>query len=83
MSHETITIDDILIGDVIMLSPRRSHGGHSPYIEITKINRKSFKGVEQATSYQAGMKWTVHKEGRFTLIRDQGPDKRPRFIGFN
>ncbi len=34
-------------------------GGHGAYIEVTKINRKSIKGVERKGSYRPGTQWTI------------------------
>lgn len=34
-------------------------GGHGAYIEVTKINRKSIKGVERQGSYRPGTQWVI------------------------
>lgn len=37
----------------------RGRGGHGAYIEVTKINRKSIKGIERQGSYRPGTQWTI------------------------
>ena len=59
--------DKVKIGDVITFY-------HNPYqhnasVRITKINRKSWKGVEIETSYGAGKEWSIHKEAKGLIMR--------------
>ena len=59
--------DKVKIGDVITF-------WHNPYqhntsVRITKINRKSWKGVEIPTSYGAGKEWSIHKEAEGLMMR--------------
>jgi hypothetical protein len=51
--------NDLAVGDIVELLCPRGYGHHSALIRITKMNRKSFKGIELPRSYSPGTKWTV------------------------
>jgi hypothetical protein len=62
-----VDVESIKIGDTLVYRPRDGYGGHNAYITVTKVNRRSFKGVERQGSYHAGREWSIHKEGNFAL----------------
>jgi len=51
--------DLVKIGDVVEFWVSRYQ--HSAHVQITKINNKTWKGVERKGSYGAGRKWIVYK----------------------
>ncbi len=48
--------------------PCRGRGGHGAWIDVTKVNKKTFKGVEQKGSYIQGTQWTVHKDATYAIV---------------
>ena len=63
---------EITIGSQIHLGIVKGRGGHGATIEITKVNKKTYKGIEVQGSYTPGTIWTVHKESQFyTAGRDE------------
>lgn len=74
MTHNTGTRElanspaDIRVGDLIKFYPGRRYGGHFAHIKITKINPKTFKGEEVATSYRPGTRWKIYKTCEFAHI---------------
>jgi hypothetical protein len=69
-----VNVDAIKVGDTLVYRPYSGYGGHNAYIRVTKVNRKTFKGVEREGSYHSGTEWTIHKESTFALevIRPDG-----------
>jgi hypothetical protein len=63
-----VDIESIKIGDLLYVSGGLGYGGHFATVEVTKINRKSFIGIECERSYCAGRKWRIHKESEFAIV---------------
>lgn len=61
-------IEDVKIGSELFVYVRRGRGGHGAYITVTKINRKSFVGVETDRSYSPKTPWKIHKEAKFAIV---------------
>jgi hypothetical protein len=51
--------NDLVVGDIVDLLCPKGYGHHSAMIRITKMNRKSFKGIELPRSYYPGTRWEV------------------------
>jgi hypothetical protein len=66
--YNSITIENLKIGDTIAVMPKSGYGGHLAYITITKINKATITGTEQPTSYKAGTNWNIHKKSSFAII---------------
>src|SRR4051794_16087526 len=51
----------LFVGDIVSFTGNgRGRGGHySVTVKVTKVNRKTFKGVEVPRSYKPGTEWTV------------------------
>jgi len=58
---------EIKVGSEVFVSCR-GRGGHGAWIEVTKVNKMSFKGVEMERSYKPGIKWSVHKNSTFAVV---------------
>lgn len=58
---------EITLGMEIFV-PCRNRGGHGAWVEVTKINKKSFKAVERQGSYKPGINWTVHKDAVYAIV---------------
>lgn len=63
--------DTIKVGDIIEFWHRPYQ--HCACIEITKVNKKSLKGVEINNSYKPGMEWAVGKDYEEIRISNQKP----------
>ena len=48
--------------------PCRNRGGHGAWVEVTKVNKMSFKGIERKGSYTPGTNWSVHKNAVFAVV---------------
>lgn len=59
---------EIEVGSVIFVGPFRNRGNHGAFILITKINKKSFKGVEVLQSYSPKTIWTVRKDSAYAKV---------------
>lgn len=59
-AHKSFDPDKVKIGDELEIAG--GHGHHDAYIVVTKINRKTFVGVERKGSSSPGSKWTVYKD---------------------
>jgi hypothetical protein len=62
LKNKTINEDrfsDLKVGDIVLLLCPRGYGHHSAGIRITKMNRKTFKGIEIPHSYRPGVNWSV------------------------
>ena len=62
---------DITVGMEIFV-PCRNRGGHGAWVEVTKVNKKSFKAVERKGSYTPGTQWSVHKDATYAIV-ERGP----------
>ncbi len=62
------TIESIKIGDEIAIFPASGYSNHMAYITVTKINPKSFKGIERKGSMYPDTPWTISKKTEFALI---------------
>jgi hypothetical protein len=58
---------EIKIGSEVFV-PCRNRGGHGAWVEVTKINKMSFKGIECKGSYTPGTEWSVHKNATFAVV---------------
>jgi hypothetical protein len=58
---------DITVGTEVFV-PCRNRGGHGAWVEVTKVNKMSFKGVEEKGSYTPGTNWSVHKDSVFAVV---------------
>ena len=65
---------NLSVGDEIFVSCK-GRGGHGAWIEIEKINRKTFECVEREGSYNPGTKWKVHVGSTFAIV-ERGPNIR-------
>lgn len=61
-------LNPVEVGSMIFVPCVRGRGGHGAHILVTKVNKKTFKGIECKRSYIPGMHWTVHKESVFTTL---------------
>lgn len=68
--------DMLAVGDVVELLCQ--YGSHAATIEITKLNRRTFDGIEITGSYNAGCKWRVNKQpaGALHLSHYHNPHRR-------
>jgi hypothetical protein len=58
---------EISVGTEVFV-PCRNRGGHGAWVEVTKVNKMSFKGIEQNGSYTPGTNWSVHKNAVFAVV---------------
>ena len=58
----------VSVGSILFVGPFRNRGNHGAFVLITKVNNKTFKGVELKRSYTPGTKWTIHKESEFARV---------------
>lgn len=57
----------VMVGMEVFV-PCRNRGGHGAWVEVVKINKKTFKAVEKKGSYIPNTKWTVHKDSTFAIV---------------
>lgn len=55
------------IGDEVKFFPRSGYGGHLAYIQVDKVNRRTFSGVERKGSYNQGKRWNVHIDSAYAV----------------
>lgn len=55
------SMDEVKVGHVLHI-PWVSRYQHGATIVVTKVNRKSFKGIELHRSYQPSTLWSVRKD---------------------
>lgn len=53
--------EKVKVGDVIEIPWVKSYQ-HGAYIQITKVNKKSWHGVERKGSYGCGREWVISKD---------------------
>lgn len=58
---------EISIGMEIFV-PCSGRGGHGAWVKVIKINRVTFKAIEQKGSYTPNTKWTIHKDSTFAIV---------------
>lgn len=58
---------EITVGTEIFV-PCRGRGGHGAWVNVTKVNKKTFKAVEQKGSYIAGTEWNIHKDATYAIV---------------
>lgn len=60
--------ETVSVGDVIFVGPFRNRGNHGAFVKITKVNKKTLKGVELKQSYSEGTNWSIHKESEYAKV---------------
>lgn len=58
---------EITVGMEIFV-PCRNRGGHGAWVEVSKVNKVSFKAIECKGSYTPHTKWTVHKDAVYAIV---------------
>ena len=57
----------ISVGSEVFV-PVKGRGGHGAWVEVTTLNRKTFKGIERDGSYKPGTAWSVHVGACFAVV---------------
>lgn len=71
---------EIRVGTEVFV-PCRNRGGHGAWVVVTKVNKRSFKGVEAKGSYIAGMQWSVHVDATYAVVeRPEGQGWKKHWV---
>ena len=62
-----MTLDDITVGTELFVFCK-GRGGHGAWMNVTKVNKKSFDAVETPQSYKPGMEWRISKGAKFAVV---------------
>ena len=62
MKHQLENNHEVFIGGI------SGRGGHGASIIVTKINRRSIKGIERERSYKPGTVWTIQADTEIAVV---------------